>query len=48
MCYWFKFQEDEKNKILREVPVHANTEIEAMNRFQQDFPNIGRFELVQF
>ncbi|KXS40359.1 MAG: hypothetical protein AWU59_2563 [Methanolobus sp. T82-4] len=45
MCYWAKFWD--KEKVLREVPLHANTQAEAMNLFQEDFPNISRFELIK-
>lgn len=47
MCYWVKFWENENKKILREVPLHANTETEAMDLFQKDFPYVGRFELIR-
>jgi len=44
MCYWVKFRKDEK--VLREVPVHADTEGEAKNMFQHDFPGVRQFELI--
>jgi len=47
MCYWVRFWEDENKKVLREVPLHADTETDAMEKFQHDFPNIGRFELIR-
>ncbi|MDW7731905.1 MAG: hypothetical protein SCH66_05695 [Methanolobus sp.] len=46
--YWVKFWEDEKKRILREVPVHADTEKEAKNIFHHDFPNISHFQVKQF
>lgn len=45
MCFWVRFWEDENNKVLREVPVHAETTTEAKDMFQQDFPNVSHFEL---
>ena len=44
MCYWIKFWENEK--ILREVPVHADTENAAKDIFRQDFPGVNHFELI--
>jgi hypothetical protein len=44
MCYWVKFREDEK--VLREVPVHADTDSEAKYMFQHDFPGVDQFELI--
>jgi hypothetical protein len=46
MCFWIKFRKDENQDILREVPVHANTENEAKDMFQHDFPDITQFELI--
>jgi hypothetical protein len=45
MCFWVRFWEDESNKVLREVPVHAETTNEAKNIFQHDFPDVSHFEL---
>jgi hypothetical protein len=46
MCYWVKFWEDENEKILREVPVHADTENDARDIFLHDFPAVNHFELI--
>jgi hypothetical protein len=46
MCFWVKFREDENEKILREVPVHADTKNKAKDIFQQDFPGVSQFELI--
>lgn len=46
MCYWIKFWQDEKEKILREVPVHADTEKDAKDMFKHDFPDVRQFELI--
>ncbi|AFV24675.1 hypothetical protein Mpsy_2471 [Methanolobus psychrophilus R15] len=45
MCFWVRFWEDENNKVLREVPVHAETTNEAKSIFQHDFPDVSHFEL---
>jgi hypothetical protein len=44
MCYWIKFREDEK--VLREVPVHADTTEEAKDMFKHDFPDVRQFEII--
>jgi len=44
--YWARFWEDERNRILREVPVHANDKNEATRLFRHDFPYISSFELI--
>lgn len=44
MCFWAKFREDEK--VLREVPIHADTIEEAKDIFQHDFPDVSQFELI--
>lgn len=46
MCYWVKFWESENEKVLREVPVHANTTEEAKDMFKHDFPGVNNFELI--
>ncbi len=45
-CYWVKFWENENKDILREVPVHADTESEAKDIFKHDFQNVNYFELM--
>jgi hypothetical protein len=44
MCYWVKFWKGEK--VLRKVPVHADTTEEAKNIFKHDFPDVRHFELI--
>ncbi|WP_292464113.1 hypothetical protein [Methanolobus sp.] len=46
MCYWIKFWKGENEKVLREVPVHADTTEEAKNIFKHDFPGVRQFEVI--
>lgn len=46
MCYWVKFWASEQKKIVREVPVHADTVEEAEDIFNHDFPDVNCFELI--
>jgi hypothetical protein len=46
MCFWIKFQENEKT--FREVPVHANTVEKAKDIFKHDFPGVNNFELITY
>jgi hypothetical protein len=46
MCCWVKFREDENEKIMREVPVHAGTENDARDIFLKEFPAFSHLELI--